>query len=191
MYPYTSFPQTIHWNKADNFSWDVLPARVRRWLFSTASTSALIQKGCEQTPIIDIVRHGWQYPHISECLVLGMKRNTYAWVREIRMLGADKPWMLARVIFPRATLRHAGHPNITGTAPIGHALFNDNRTSRSTFEIAQLYGKHPPLSHALKWESSVWGRRSVFFIDDWPILLSEVFLPIFQKYLESKHESHS
>jgi chorismate--pyruvate lyase len=117
--------------------------------------------------------------------MLGMRRGVHAWVREVEMRAKNKPWMLARVIFPQDTLRHAGHPNIIGSAPIGHALFKDNRTERSHFEVAQLYGEHPPLSPVLKWDKTVWGRRSIFFIGGWPLLLSEAFLPIFQEHLES------
>lgn len=93
--------------------------------------------------------------------------------------------MLARTVFPRSTLDHCPHPHITSNIPLGSILFGDRSVRRSHFEVAQLYGNHPPLSPTLAWNDVVWGRRSIFFIKSGPLLLSEVFLPAFQRYLES------
>lgn len=185
MYSYATHPQRTRWNQAKHFGWDRLPARVRRWLLSTQSTSLLIENANGAPPTINIVRHGWQQPYPNESLILGLRRNTYAWIREIEIITGNKYWMLARTIFPRSTLRYAGYPNIIGDQPIGQSLFRDKSTERSDFEVAQLYGAHAPLSNALKWNKSVWGRRSIFLIKGWPLLLSEVFLPTFQEHLES------
>lgn len=185
MYPYIIKPETPRWDRVTRFDWSQLPARARNWLLSSTSTSVLIEQACGVPPNIDIVHQGWLRAHPGEALTLGIRRTELSWIREVKIIARKKHWMLARTVFPRSTLRYCAQPRIIGKEPIGQILFKDNSTERSHFEIAQLYGGYPPLSQTLAWDSTVWGRRSIFFIGGWPLLLSEVFLPVFQNYLES------
>ena len=52
---------------------------------------------------------------------------------------------------------------------------------RSGIEIAKLEPGQPLFERATQGFSprpaSIWGRRSAFFLDDYPLLVNEIFLP--------------
>jgi chorismate--pyruvate lyase len=78
--------------------------------------------------------------------------------------------MYARSVFPESTLQ--GNTRYLRYAlderPLGDLLYRDPTLKRTDFEIACLKDIYlQPL----------WARRSAFFIQNKPILLTEVFMP--------------
>lgn len=182
MYARFITPPSPQWNKPTRTHWQIQPEKLRARLLDPVSTSWIIHQA-GAIPIIKVIKQGWIKPHQNEAMVLGIKNRQYAWVREVEIYVKEQKWMLARSVMPRDTFKLQSHPNLTGNAPIGAALFSDPRVSRSSFELAQLYGCYPGLSASLFSPQTVWGRRSIFFINHAPLLLSEAFLPDFQKHL--------
>ena len=93
--------------------------------------------------------------------------------REVLLYGAGQPWIYARSIMPLKTLtgrlKKLAQLN---NQPLGELLFKDPTMRRETVQFAHF----DPISSS---ETSVWGRRSVFRLDNKPLLVAEVFLPDF------------
>ncbi len=111
-----------------------------------------------------------------------MRTRSRALVREVHLLCNNEPWVFARTVIPPHTLkgkqRRLGK---LGKKPLGAVLFADKSMHRTEMEIAciqpgqQLYqlATHH-LSHC---DQPIWGRRSVFFLNNHPLMVSEIFLP--------------
>jgi len=68
-----------------------------------------------------------------------------------------------------------------GKKPLGAVLFADPSMLRSGIEIAKLSAGQPLFARATATLSplpeNIWGRRSAFFLNHQPLLVSEIFLP--------------
>ena len=180
------------WRAAAHCSGRQLPARVRRWLLDGASTSQLMQQAGGTLPTVRLVSQRWAVPTAVEARFLELPRRRRALVREVKLLCRSETWMLARTIIPPCTLRGPGRQlRLLGERPLGQLLFRMSTLRRTPFEVAQLYGSHPPLSDTLHWPQAVWGRRSLFLLRGRPLLLSETFLSPFQHWLEERDRQRS
>lgn len=107
-------------------------------------------------------------------------------VREVELLCHNQPWVYARSVFPQATL--TGRLRCLkklDARPLGALLFNDPSMRRTHFEVAAL--NNAELSGYFNTTSDrfFWGRRSLFFIDEKPLLVSEIFLPALELHARS------
>lgn len=128
----------------------------------------------------------WQRPTCSEAQCLGLKPRQLAMVREVELLCHEKPWVYARSIFPQSTLTgRLRSLKKLDSRPLGALLFNDPTMKRTHFEIAAL--NNPKLEDYFSNSSSAfaWGRRSLFFLDEKPILVAEIFLPSLEQHARS------
>lgn len=111
-----------------------------------------------------------------------MRDNEGAVVRMVYLLCDGKPWVFARTVIPLRTLsgpqRRLTH---LGSKPLGELLFADKTMRRGEVEVARLAAGSPVFSmaaQALKQKpGEIWGRRSVFYLQGKPLLVSEMFLP--------------
>ena len=87
-------------------------------------------------------------------------RNENFVVREVLLIGNNKPVVFARSVIPitKDTDKIIG----VGNKPLGEILFNDPLIIRKEIEVTNING--------------TWGRRSVFIMNDSRILVSEFFL---------------
>jgi chorismate--pyruvate lyase len=112
-----------------------------------------------------------------------MGRQRYAWMREVRLLCNDDPWVFARTLIPLSSRQGRCQRLLhLGTRPLGEVLFNDPRSRRGEMEVARFRTEHVLHRRALDGTGQerldpVWGRRSVFHLDGKPLLVCEVFLP--------------
>lgn len=119
---------------------------------------------------------------LNEAKTLNMRINGRALVREVHLLCNNEPWVFARTVIPPHTLKgKLRRLAKLGKKPLGAVLFADKSMQRTEMEIAcihpgqQLYqlATHH-LSHC---DEPIWGRRSVFFLNKHPLIVSEIFLP--------------
>lgn len=126
----------------------------------------------------------------EEADALGLRRGVTAWVREVHLLAGGVPWVFARTVIPRRTLRGHGR-TLTGlgTRPLGAVLFADPGVVRGPLQIARLDLRCPLARRALDVRGAsglpLWGRRSTFRIDGRPLLVCEVFLPALADVLQA------
>ena len=178
----------VNWRPAMRYTGWRLPPGVRSWLLDGASTSQLMQQaGGGVLPTVRLISQRWVVPSSTERFFLNLPPRRRALIREVELLCRSEPWMLARTVIPPCTLRGPGRRlRLLGDEPMGQFLFRIATLQRTPFEVARLYGPHPPLSASLYWPEEVWGRRSLFLLYDRPLLLSETFLPRFQQWLEER-----
>lgn len=132
------------------------------------------------------LNQGWQRPTCSEAQCLGLKPRQLAMVREVELLCHGEPWVYARSVFPQSTLTgRLRSLKKLDSRPLGALLFSDPTMERTHFEIAAL--NNPKLEGYFSNSSNpfAWGRRSLFFLDEKPILVAEIFLPSLEQHARS------
>lgn len=103
-------------------------------------------------------------------------------VREVFLYCDGVPTIFAQTEIPYSTLSDTQESLATlGCEPLGKVLFQDKSLQRSNIEVAQ-FTQNSQLhlfSQSLQQpcEHSLWARRSLFYVDNKPLLVSEVFLP--------------
>ena len=159
-----------------------VPEDVSEWLFDTGSLTSRVIKACDKQFRVKVISQGYAHPMLNEAIRLGMKHSGTALIREVYLYCGDTPWVYARTIIPKKTLtgaqRHLAH---LGNKPLGAVLFADPNMQRDEVEVAEIKSKQRMFNKAtqnLKQKpESIWGRRSVFYINKKRLLVNEVFLP--------------
>jgi len=155
------------------------------WLGDSGSlTARLIAQSGGQFKV-QVIRQIIGIPRLNERQALGMKQPARALIREVVLCGHDEPWVFARSILPLASLtgslRHLRKQN---NRPLGAFLFSQPRLLRSAIAVTRISRDHAYVPAAFLGEKLLWGRRSVFYLQQKPLLVSEVFLPAFAAQLE-------
>ena len=106
-----------------------------------------------------------------------------AQVREVILWCDDKPIVYAQSWLPEQTIIDLRALADVGERPLGDIIFQQPGLVRGSIEVSEIDLALPQL--ALK--QRCWARRSVFSLQQHPLLVSEVFLPA----ISSLHEQHS
>lgn len=160
---------------------------LQAWLADPGSLTARLTAKSEGQFRVKIVRQVIGRPTLDECLALGVGINSLALIREVILNGNNQPWVFARSLLPLTSLtgklRHLRKQN---TRPLGAFLFSQPHLTRSPINVALIHPAHNYVPAALYSTGStesgagpLWGRRSVFYLNEKPLLVSEVFLPDF------------
>ncbi len=145
------------------------PCDWRGWLSDSGSLTRRLVQLSRGDFRVEVVSQGWGRPTRSEAKVLGMRSRQRALVREVQLIGNGQPWVYARSIIPAQTLTGPQRQlKRIGTRPLGALLFSDPTMRRGPLQISRL---------ALRDQSRVWARRSLFYLAEKPLLVCEVFLP--------------
>jgi len=152
------------------------------WLLDSASLTRRLQQTCQGQFRVEPIEQHWQRPMLNEAQALGTVPHQRCFVREVRLLCDDQPWVFARTVIPVRTLTGPRRRlSRLGKKPLGAVLFADRSMVRSSIEVAQLSSEQPLFARATAGLSqpptSIWGRRSTFFLNHHPLLVSEIFLP--------------
>ncbi len=159
-----------------------VPAPINPWLRDEGSLTARVVRACEERFRVQVIRQGWGKPFCSEGRLLGMRRGEIAIVREVELFCGDRPWVFARTLIPASSLRGSVRRlTLLGSRPLGAVLFSDPGVVRGETQAARLLSRHQLFHDATarlrQPPSEIWGRRTLFFLDDRPILVNELFLP--------------
>lgn len=159
-----------------------LEPKLSKWLFDQSSLTERLIHACSGSFSVQVLEQGWGHAMLNEANLLDMRPSSYAWVRQVHLLCNNKPWVFARTVIPPHTLR-GKQRRLTrlGKKPLGAVLFADKSMQRTEMEIAcitqdqHLY--RLATHHLAQVKQPIWGRRSVFFLNQHPLLVSEIFLP--------------
>ena len=152
------------------------------WLVDRGSLTARLRGACGGGFGVRLVSQGLARPEVNEVAALGLAAGASAVVREVVLHCAGVPWVFARSVIPRATLG-GGNARLGGLGerPLGELLFADRRTRRGEVEVAVFGPGHRQYAAALAGSrpagAPLWGRRSLFYLNGRPLLVSEIFLP--------------
>ena len=169
-----------HWrNRAQSLSSD-LPVDVADWLFDPTSLTARLMRYCHGRFSVRVLSQGYRHARLGERRALGMGDRENALIREVHLLCDDKAVVYARTVIPVSTLvgpqRRLAH---LGNKPLGAVLFSDNSMQRGEVQVAKLTAGQVRLAEEsyAGTHADIWGRRSVFKLNERPLLVSEYFLP--------------
>lgn len=173
---------SIRWHSINRSGINFIPASLLTCLRETGSLTKHLEQFCIGELQLELISQSWKRPLQNEANKLELRNGEYALVREIYFKCKSVPWVYARSIIPRNTLRGAQRRlAYLGTRSLGSYLFSERTTFRGNMEIA-IIPKQDKLSDLALHNASdknehLWGRRSVFYIKDKPLLVVEIFLP--------------
>lgn len=139
---------------------------------------------------IRVLSEQFEVPYLDEQAVFIPKEGeqTQNYIRKVFLLCNDKPVIFARTVVPQSTYEHYQRQfKHLGSQFIGETLLYRNpEVTRQAFEFA-----HIALTDVVKEEltqllpatreSRLWARRSLFWLNTFPLLITEIFLPEIQK----------
>lgn len=171
----------LRWQPMSHWPAQSRPAtRLAAWLQDSGSLTARLIDLSEGDFQVNVLRQQLAIPTRDEQQILGMKHPIRALIREVVLMGAGQPWVFARSVLPITSLcgplRHLRKQN---NRPLGAFLFSQPHLERSEIQIARIGNPQSYVPIFLARGQELWGRRSVFFLESKPLLVSEVFLPDF------------
>ena len=167
------------WQQARRMRWQ-LSATERDWLLDSGSLTARLIDLSNGQLQVTIVRQQMLYPHLSEARLLQISGKQLALVREVILSGANQPWVFARSILPLSTLTgRLRRLRTLDNQPLGGLLFKDPTMYRGEIEVARVTRQQAYVPAAIMAGPPLWARRSRFYLDNKPLLVSEVFLDTF------------
>ena len=178
----SSILEIIDWQAAHGRILVQMPENLGPWLIDNGSlTRKLVALSKDQFEV-QVLRQEVATPGAAEANALKMTQQTPVMIREVVLKGRGRPWVFARSILPMTTMtgRLAGLRTLSNQ-PLGELLFQDPSMTREALEAACLPARILSVPAALAaGDEPLWARRSVFFLDKKPLLVSEVFLSEFK-----------
>ena len=178
-------PNWIEWRQLRHA---VVPFNIFQWLRDKGSLTTRIRYNCKERFRVNVLEQGWGRPFYSEQQQLSMRNKERAVIRAVHLLCDDIPWVFARTLIPASSLRGpAKRLTMLGDKPLGAVLFADPTIKRGQTQVARLLPRHPLFSYATRridpQPAEIWGRRTIFYLAGYPILVNEIFLPDVPEYL--------
>jgi len=153
---------------------------VLSWLQDPGSLTAALQSHSEGQLNVTVLAQYWGRAEFSEAQALGIAPRADVLIREVILSGANQPWVWARSILPRRSLTGPLRQlSKLSNQPLGGWLFKQPNLRRDALEISRFGPADPRLPSIIETKGDLWGRRSVFYVNNKPILVAEVFLPEF------------
>jgi len=190
-----TFPITLtsQWQSpsADNLS--LLSASLKDWLLDEGSLTARLKNHCDHFQVRVIGEQQQPCSAAEACDLI--KVGEPILVREVLLYCDNVPQVFARSLLPLASL--TGEEQILanlGEQPLGQVLFNNPSLQRLRLELSsfendsnvvalasKLAVQHASNSALVKAsiipKQKLWGRRSIFMLENKPLMVAEVFLP--------------
>lgn len=161
-----------------------IPDRYRDWVLDKGSLTERVQSVCEKGCFhIHVLSQHYGLPNEDEAIKLDLPRNEAALLREVYLMCGTRAWVYARSTIPVSTLQGRYHYLAhMGEQPLGAALFADPSIRRGTLEVVRLTRQEIMAGYinltGIEVENlPLWGRRSIFYVDEKPLLVAEYFLP--------------
>lgn len=151
------------------------------WLRDHGSLTKRIQQRCKHFAVRG-VRSGLARIAQDEAALLAIAPQQLAYSREVFLYADDQPVVFAHSAFAHQHLRGAWSAVRTlGNKPLGALLFAHPLVERKPLHYMALRNTDPLYQRAVTVMSNppprLWARRSLFYLYDAPLLVTEVFLP--------------
>ena len=145
----------LNWHNIDYF--DDIPEEVLFWIRDDQSLTQKLKKKYHDFRV-EVYRQDELEIYKHEINQLGNEEKFI--VREVFLYGDNQPVVFARSVIPKNTKTDSIMK--IGNKPLGEILFTNPNTLREPIEIT--------------FHNDVWGRRSIFIMNNSRILISEFFL---------------
>lgn len=177
------FPITLSgkWQSPTNANQNsVLSDTLLNWLLDSGSLTTRLSAHCQQFRVELLGQQVIACPDVeaNETIQAGEQ----VLVREVLLYCDDQPQVFARSLLPLASLTGEEQKLANlGTQSLGQVLFNNPSLQRQNIEIAN-FTKDSSVGLlaeklGLPKREQLWGRRSIFVVEDKPLMVAEVFLP--------------
>ncbi|KRW61232.1 chorismate--pyruvate lyase family protein [Pseudomonas sp. TTU2014-080ASC] len=154
------------------------------WLFNEDSLTRRLTRQTGGHFSVRPLQEGWQTLRADECSALGVAPGSEGWVREVYLLGHQRPWVFARSVAARQALESSDMAmDELGTRSLGELLFSNPAFDRGVLQVCRYPSQWLPAEART---NNLWGRRSCFTRAALGVLVAEVFLPQF--WLELGHD---
>ncbi|NMH59821.1 chorismate--pyruvate lyase family protein [Alteromonas ponticola] len=175
-----SFPVglDVEWVYADRVS--IPNSYLKNWLLDTGSLTERLQSMSRHFALQKLGQ-AEQMLHKCEREWLSKEEVSRWYVREVVLFGDQQPWVFARSVIPHQLVE--GELANIGSQPLGKIIFNDQRFTRSKFQLCKIDSHQLTSLCAAQQHRTLWGRRSKFTFNDVNMLVAEVFLPQAPAYL--------
>lgn len=185
------FPVTLtgQWQSPKDEVLSELSLPLRDWLLDEGSLTARL-KTCSTTFQLKVIGEQQQLCSPAEACSL-IKAGDPVLVREVLLYCDDIPQVFARSLLPLSSL--TGKEQVLGNLgqqPLGQVLFNNPSLQRNRLELSSfandsnvvklaksLIMNDSTLDDAIGTDFILWGRRSIFMLENKPLMVAEVFLP--------------
>lgn len=153
--------------------------KIQSWLYDPRSLTKKLEKSCDKFHV-----QVKQQLTINSTPKLSNYFNNKSkiFVREVFLCCDDIPVVFAQTEIPLSTLteQQAKLAKI-GSQSLGKILFRDPNMRRGAIEVAQ-FTKNSPINTLCSsigqcYVDNLWARRSLFYVNAKPLLVSELFLP--------------
>jgi len=145
----------LNWHDIDYF--DDVPKEVLFWIRDDQSLTQKLKKKYQDFRV-EVHKQEELEIYNHEINLLGNEENFI--VREVSLYGDNQPVVFARSVIPKNTQTDSIMK--IGNKPLGEILFTNPNILREPIEIT--------------FQNNIWGRRSVFVMNNCRILVSEFFL---------------
>ncbi len=153
---------------------------VLAWLQDPGSLTAALQRHSQGDFSVTVLAQYWGRADFSEAKALNINPRAEVLIREVILSGRGQAWVWARSILPRSSLTGSLRKlSKLNNQPLGGWLFKQPNLKRDPLQVSRFAPNDCRLSPAVVSEQDLWGRRSVFYVKQKPILVAEVFLPEF------------
>jgi len=171
--------QRIAWRPRSALLDRRLSPLLQNWLDTPDSLTARVKASCRAGFSLSVLSEQWRRPFLDEARRLAIPHDQAVWLRLITLNCGDRPWVFARTVMPRGSLRgRRSRLRTLGKRPLGTVLFTGSEVQRGAMEVRRLAAADPlirdwPLEDQ---GLTLWARRSTLAILGEPILVTEVFL---------------
>lgn len=174
------------WRQKKQYFSNDIDSVIANWLFDPSSLTERLIRECTGQFSVRVLAQGWGLPMANEAKRLNMPSRRLGLIRQVHLLNNDQPIVYARTVIPPETLRGKQRRLLRlGQRPLGAVLFADKSMHRTEMELARITAEQPlfqqATSNATYDSTAIWGRRSVFYLQDKPLLVSEIFLPTIKR----------
>lgn len=186
-----NYQAPLVWRKNHPFFKNNAPQKLQNWLTGPESLTQALTCTCTERFSVQVLQEGWQKPTINESRTLNLAPNTLAFVRQVHLLCGSQPWVYARTVIPQKTLKgELQKLTHLGTQPLGAILFSHQLIHRSDIELTKIKATHKTHGTAMTYSpqtrKAIWGRRSLFYVANKPLIVNEIFLPEIKKKKSKK-----
>lgn len=173
------FTQDPQWKKNRPGIKQTLPANVNSWVNEKNSITKRLRSFYGQAVSVEILFHRWKPAYLSERNLLRLPHQQFNLIREVLLHIDGKPLILARSILPEQTIKIAKR-NLShlGTRPLGEVIFSYPKLERLELNTCCISNNlwTPAILNRIDTTQQIWGRRTVYAIQQQKMLVSEFFM---------------
>lgn len=150
----------LHWQDTTSLQTTLLSNNIQCWLLEQGSLTTKLKQYCREFEIKVQSEKRIKKIYQNEIEVLP---DTQYWCREVVLYGDDIPWVAARTLISIPLLNDYQELLQLGNMPIGEWLFKQKLERQK-------------MQWSLDKNTQRYARRSLFLIQQMPLLITELFL---------------